>query len=106
MLSAVTPRNLMKSSSVSHSEEFLFPHSWAISTILFDISVPISCALSMKVFCRVLASLPIIWVMVFASVGLLIFSTHFIVKSTMALSVLDRVSYQAPFLRASSLEFH
>ena len=105
MLSALTPRNLTKDLSYFQVEHALFPHLSRMVQSFSAILHPILSALVIKSSSKNSSNLLTMVEIVLARTLLRTFSTHFIVKSTMARSTLDKLLNQTLVLRALDLIF-
>lgn len=95
----------MKRISHFQVEDALFPHLSPMGQSPSAISFPTLSALIIKSSCKHRKTLSTIVAMVPASTVLRTFSTHFIVRSIIALSTLDRALNQTLVLKALDLIF-
>ena len=95
----------MKFLSYLQAEQALFPHFSAIVESFSTILHPILSAFVKNSSSRVFKSLLIIFEMIWARMRLRICSTHFTVRSTIALSARDSTLNQIPLLTALDLTF-
>lgn len=105
MFSLFTPRNLVKQISRFQVEQVLFSHFSPRLHRLSAISCPTLSALLMNPFSTNCKILWIIVEIVLAKIMLLTVSTHFIVRSKIALSTLDKAPNQSFALKAFTLIF-